>query len=177
MAQIIANSIDSNKDGGHPKRMGVSAKIFAVNVILKSIRPDSSKQDHRVALPTGYAKPVKNAVVSGNRAGCVLNPAAEIISCTPRQIVDGFNAVFAMGNEHQSGESRDLLEIIGDTKLFSPRFDFGLNLLRHEGVWIAWFGIGIEGVGQAGLLRSVRRRGPPRGLYLQNGAHAKSDPF
>jgi hypothetical protein len=80
------------------------------------------------------AEPMKHAVISGNRAGLVLNPAEEIISCTARQIVDGFNAVFAKGNEHQGGESRDLLEIIRDTKLFSPRFDSSLNLLCHESV-------------------------------------------
>ena len=72
------------------------------------------------------------------RTRFVLNPAAKIISCTPRQIVDGSDAVFAKGHKHQSGEARDLLEIIRDTKLFSPRFDFSLNLLCHAGDWIVW---------------------------------------
>jgi hypothetical protein len=121
---------------------------------------DASIQDHRVTLPTGYAKPVKNAFVSGDRTRLILNPAEEIISCTPRQIIDGFNAVFAEGHEHQRGESRNVFEFIRNTKLFSPRFDLGLNLLRHTDFWILPFGIGIDGIGQPAMPCLPRNAAP-----------------
>jgi hypothetical protein len=76
---------------------------------------DASIQDDRVTLPTGYAKMMKDAFVSGDRTRLILNPAEKIISCTTRQIVDGFNALFAEGHEHQRGESRNVFEFIRNT--------------------------------------------------------------
>jgi hypothetical protein len=46
-------------------------------------------------------------------------------------------------------------------------------LLRHTGIWIARFGIGIEGVGQAALSCSAWCRGPPTGYIVKMGLTPK----
>ena len=60
-------------------------------------------QDHRVTVRTGDVKPVKDALVSGQRPRRVLNPAAKIISSATRQIIDCLNALLAKRDEHQCG--------------------------------------------------------------------------
>ena len=57
-------------------------------------------QDHRVTLATGCAKTVKDALVFGTPRQIRLQSSRRVISRTPRQIVDGFNAMFAKGHEH-----------------------------------------------------------------------------
>jgi hypothetical protein len=105
-------------------------------------------QDHRVTLCTRDGKTVKDAFMSSQRSRRILSPAVEIISCTPRQIVDGFNAVFAEGDEHQSGDSGSVIEFVRNTEFLSPRLEISLYLLRQTSVWIERRGVDFDGVGQ-----------------------------
>jgi hypothetical protein len=116
---------------------------------LTSSNPSSlgaSMQNHRVTLPTGNAKTMKDAYVSGQCSRLVLNPAAKIISSATRQIIDCPNALFAERHEHQRGEPRNGFEFVCNTEFFSPRFKISFNLLRQTSVRIGRRGIDFDGI-------------------------------
>ena len=99
--------------------------------------------NHCVTLPTGDAKTVKDAFVSGQRSRRVINPAAKIISNTTRQVGDCLDTLLAERHEHQRGETRNVFEFVCDTKFLSPRFEISLDLLCQTSVRR---GIGFDGV-------------------------------
>jgi hypothetical protein len=105
-------------------------------------------QDHRVTLSTRDVKTVKDAFMSGQRSRPVLNPAAKIISSATRQILDCLNTLLAECHEHQRGETGNAFEFVCNKKLFSPGFEFSLDLLCQMSVRIGRRGSGFDGIGQ-----------------------------